>query len=1064
MALSQADFYAYSRATGAPVPRDPEEQAQMAPAVLEFRRNQLKAPASNQQQGPDLGQVAGVGAALAGLTAGAYGLARILRQKPIAAAAKPPSMEERVAVARDTASRRLPTFPSIPTEPQAAPPTPSRPFSPRSYVEDTGSLEQRPTGQSSRVPTRANQPGSFADLTSIQDALLGKTIKQQVEATDPGLDQALQREVFTPQQREVSPFAAWSRDADRISEAAEIVNDFPQEAARINYANNDNIWEVEELLERGGEWSRAQQAAQEHLGRTVVDLTGEIPITYAQAERMRNADPGIKARGRGNNLFISADKFSDAAVNRGRFTPDELLERTMAAASYPREIRDKILDPSMPREKIAQYLGTAPKIRGGAVSTNPTLEIAGGARASMPGAEVDDIQTRYDPNTGNYYSETDAIEIDPTEMMSRGNVDRDYEGANYADVEGVGNLLVDTEAFTERTNKGTTRIPGAVKQASGFARDSSRLEREIDSVLPVRRDEAGIQTPGVMVTNESVKLPFGLWLRLQDSGAREKMGIETNDINVGTNKLVGGFEVPVDNVPETITTQPVTNWAPNVIKGADGEEYVPSSRREVVGETELVGFKRTPLVKTNEQGQSVRVGWQTLQNTKPQNITLNRVTLQSVADDAQYDWFNNPSAKLAYLQEMRPDLVQDAVEQGIKLNELGEAYDYQGFIAKRLDDHLMNQQGIDLPLLKPQISKKTGAPYYPAEANAFVTSLLKTEKDTPVYGNRIMREETGKRKVLGFNAGGYPIYDTTEQSVPVPGKYSLRGGGGVDPMTVGDDYEGDIAFYTPRVGLNAPKRTTDMLERETAKALQWNPLTQTSPTGGAMVRLRSDMETNPVGYKVRSPGAFARTQNPYTGAAAAAMGPAARANQADYQYTDKQLEVVLQPMSQRQAQQREQFEYAAHRTPGGRVVTGALNLGGGMGAISAGLASLPSESATISKYGVTGGQLKDFGNRLMAQAAYSRGIQPGPTSVKPRTPPQAPTGSAQMQIPYEGAPTAPRGYTPNSALDFYQKALERDAARIEAKPQRMVRRQGRMVPVSETRAPAQLNMLYPRFS
>ena len=44
MALSPADFYAYSRATGIPVPEDPYEKAELAPQVLEFRRNQLKAP------------------------------------------------------------------------------------------------------------------------------------------------------------------------------------------------------------------------------------------------------------------------------------------------------------------------------------------------------------------------------------------------------------------------------------------------------------------------------------------------------------------------------------------------------------------------------------------------------------------------------------------------------------------------------------------------------------------------------------------------------------------------------------------------------------------------------------------------------------------------------------------------------------------------------------------------------------------------------------------------------------------------------------------------------------
>ena len=41
MALSPADFYAYSRATGAPLPEDPEERAAMAPEVLELDRKSV---------------------------------------------------------------------------------------------------------------------------------------------------------------------------------------------------------------------------------------------------------------------------------------------------------------------------------------------------------------------------------------------------------------------------------------------------------------------------------------------------------------------------------------------------------------------------------------------------------------------------------------------------------------------------------------------------------------------------------------------------------------------------------------------------------------------------------------------------------------------------------------------------------------------------------------------------------------------------------------------------------------------------------------------------------------
>jgi len=61
MALSPADFAAYSRATGTPYPEDPEERAELAPDVLEFRRNQLRAP----QEESNLPGI--LGAAAAGL-------------------------------------------------------------------------------------------------------------------------------------------------------------------------------------------------------------------------------------------------------------------------------------------------------------------------------------------------------------------------------------------------------------------------------------------------------------------------------------------------------------------------------------------------------------------------------------------------------------------------------------------------------------------------------------------------------------------------------------------------------------------------------------------------------------------------------------------------------------------------------------------------------------------------------------------------------------------------------------------------------------------------------------
>ena len=54
MALSPTDFYAYSRATGTPFPEDAEERAQMAGDVINFRRNQLRAPAKQEDEGFNL--------------------------------------------------------------------------------------------------------------------------------------------------------------------------------------------------------------------------------------------------------------------------------------------------------------------------------------------------------------------------------------------------------------------------------------------------------------------------------------------------------------------------------------------------------------------------------------------------------------------------------------------------------------------------------------------------------------------------------------------------------------------------------------------------------------------------------------------------------------------------------------------------------------------------------------------------------------------------------------------------------------------------------------------------
>lgn len=138
MALSPADFYAFSQATGSPYVEDPEDRARIAPQVLEWRRNQLKQP---QQEGniiDTLGKVA-LGAGV--LTAGALGaraLARRYATQPVTVSvaqeaeeavrrAAQPIPQLRGATQEISQPRPTPRPPTPDVTPSAPPPQPKGP-------------------------------------------------------------------------------------------------------------------------------------------------------------------------------------------------------------------------------------------------------------------------------------------------------------------------------------------------------------------------------------------------------------------------------------------------------------------------------------------------------------------------------------------------------------------------------------------------------------------------------------------------------------------------------------------------------------------------------------------------------------------------------------------------------------------------------------------------------------------------------------------------------------------------------------------------------------------------
>ena len=79
MLLQPADFYSYSRATGTKPPENDQERAAMAVDVIDFKRNQLRAPAQSDE-GRDLNLVA-LGAGILGSIIATAGGAAVLNRK-----------------------------------------------------------------------------------------------------------------------------------------------------------------------------------------------------------------------------------------------------------------------------------------------------------------------------------------------------------------------------------------------------------------------------------------------------------------------------------------------------------------------------------------------------------------------------------------------------------------------------------------------------------------------------------------------------------------------------------------------------------------------------------------------------------------------------------------------------------------------------------------------------------------------------------------------------------------------------------------------------------------------
>ena len=201
MALSPADFAAYSRATGTPYPESPEERAQMVPEVRAFRQNQLQAP--QQQESNSLALGLGIGLGLAGVGGGLMALrgrAKKAPKKDVAGKSgvkmtdlsDQPVPKSKTAVYADVAAKAEKDLPDI-RRPQGEPT--ERDLYPRMQISEEGYLDYPEVSRKAEEARRAAR---------VKDR---STINQNRQSTYQGEIPGVQADLTALRSKEVSPFA-----------------------------------------------------------------------------------------------------------------------------------------------------------------------------------------------------------------------------------------------------------------------------------------------------------------------------------------------------------------------------------------------------------------------------------------------------------------------------------------------------------------------------------------------------------------------------------------------------------------------------------------------------------------------------------------------------------------------------------------------------------------------------------------------------------------------------------------------------------------------------------------
>ena len=1027
MAVSPADFYAYSRATGVQIPDDPYERAELVPEVKAFRQNQLRAPQQEQPKGPDLLSVGlGMGLALAGGTAGFLGTRRLLKgpAKSATAGVRQVDLGD-VATVRRAASEYAPA-PSV--EPTVV----------------SASRQQIPSGQFSNVPTRANQPGSFKDLTDVERKIASKTqdftprgYLEETGAVAPIEDLTTKQEFAKPSL------------TNQAYEAVE--SGIGQEEQRIDvklqrHTGTDtpevDVPQVEDTFEAFGLLPPVQRTLtkQEKEAKIFARLETEaLQLGKSSYSATAPFGPEGKRIPPGPLLYPSQIPVTTGQQVLGVSSPTR--EFLSAFAQGDSRVQDVVRRENVTGfERIKTYGGvkgasllegdTFDPLSGEMLSQGEQISGVGKTKQVLNPAWTDAYKTYWErrstelPHTLDDYAERKALgklnyQLPVEEQSARNNAQM-FEKWDKKTSEALQDLYAetvgDTPQYVIETIEPKTTFAGTETQYRGQAGSSGEA-----TGVPV----AVLNPKGILYGAKTKNEPFISVGEKTLASRAENPTYQSG--NVLRFKGEGG-STNIDVMPLSYDTESDV-VLPHTTKG---QQVLGKAK---VTRTALVPLQKAVLTTNPQTGQ---------QETRLVNFSIDLTA--SVGTKKAIDEFGRESAKTITLQEAVNDLRNYHQKDYASLNRdvdnllkrTHNAYDVPVMSRTSFDKY---DEG------RNEFIRMLSGSQYEAKEFGFLTSvegqkLPYTGPSSPgSEGNRAENVANARTMLLQSGVpqnnisnylpdveelGTTPRVQTTSTrylGIPKPDimstgtdlgirtstyeRISPRMGGAVtsqlrrlisDGAKV-ENIDGNVVYSTERGKVSYPEnQLIQTLKSENQDAPSIATLVgrsiETTKTNPLINRrepsVRAQERGSDAGYYYDELGSrvkesISTPEGSFTGAARFAAGPASVVSMGSYPQGGSRVRVKTSPTNLNQLQERNQFAYTANLTPGGTVRQGALQLGGGLGAIPAGIESLPSESATIGRYGVTGGQLKQFGETLMSRAAQRKNTQQFSAQSQPIT-------------------------------------------------------------------------------